>query len=282
MSTFWHLLQKSTKWRPGGSIWALSGLCFRSRQNDVQEARFEHFLAFAPEVDKMTSRRLDLSTFCHWLQKSTKWRSAASIWTLSGLAPEVDKMTSRRLDLSTFRPLLQKSTKWRPGGSIWALSGVCSRSRQNDVQEARFEHFLSLAPEVDKMTFSRLDLNTFWPCSRSRQNDVQEARFEHFLALASEVDKMTPRMLDLSTFWHLLQKSTKWRAGGSIWSFSGLGFRSRQNDAQEATFEQLTDCRVCEWPRPKGKMRVFLTRGKGYNRKNAEFQSKSMHFTMYF
>ena len=60
-------------------------------------------------------------------------------------------MTPRMLDLSTFWHLLQKSTKWRPGGSIWALSGLGARSRQNDAQDARFEHFLALASEVDKM-----------------------------------------------------------------------------------------------------------------------------------
>ena len=34
---------------------------------------FKHFLALAPEVDKMSSRRSDLSIFWPWLQKSTKW-----------------------------------------------------------------------------------------------------------------------------------------------------------------------------------------------------------------
>jgi len=93
------------------------------------------------------------------------------------LAQEVDKMTSGTLDLSTFWYWLQEQTKWHPRWSIWARSGIGSRSLQNDVQEARFEHFPTLA---------------------------------------SEVYKMTSRSIDLSTLWHWLQKSTKWRPGWSI------------------------------------------------------------------
>ena len=39
---------------------AFSGLGSRSPQNELQELRFEHFPALAPEVGKMSSRRLDL------------------------------------------------------------------------------------------------------------------------------------------------------------------------------------------------------------------------------
>ena len=53
--------QKSTKWVSGGPILALSGLGSRSRQNASQEVGFQHFLALAPEVDKMGPRRSDLS-----------------------------------------------------------------------------------------------------------------------------------------------------------------------------------------------------------------------------
>ena len=33
LNAFWHVLRKSTKWRPGSSIWTLSGICSRSRPN---------------------------------------------------------------------------------------------------------------------------------------------------------------------------------------------------------------------------------------------------------
>ena len=42
------------------------------RQNEFKDAQFQYFLALAPEVDKMSSRSLDLSIFWLWLQKSTK------------------------------------------------------------------------------------------------------------------------------------------------------------------------------------------------------------------
>ena len=57
---------------PGGPILAFSGLGSRSRQNGSQEVRFKHFLALAPEVDKMSHRKSDLNIFWPWLQKSAK------------------------------------------------------------------------------------------------------------------------------------------------------------------------------------------------------------------
>ena len=63
LMTFWHGLQKSTKPVPEGSIWWLFGLGSRSRQNHSQKARFDDFLALAPEGDKTNPRRLDLMTF---------------------------------------------------------------------------------------------------------------------------------------------------------------------------------------------------------------------------
>ena len=55
-----------------------SGLGSTSRQNELQKARFKHFLALAPEVDKMSSRRLDLKHS-----------------GLGSRSPEVGKMISR-------------------------------------------------------------------------------------------------------------------------------------------------------------------------------------------
>ena len=66
-------------------------------------------------------------------------------------------------------------------------SGLGSRSRQNEFQKGRFEHFQALAPEVDKMGSRRLDLRHSGLGSRSRQNELQKARFEHFQA---SVDRM--------------------------------------------------------------------------------------------
>ena len=122
------------------------------RQNESQENRFNAFLALAPEIDKTSPRKLDLMTFQHWLKKSTK-------------------------------PI--------PRGSIWWLSGHGSRSRQNQSQEARFDDFPAMAPEVDRTS---------------------------------------PRRLDLMTFRPWLQKSTKPVPGGLIWWFSSLGSRNQQNN----------------------------------------------------
>ena len=163
--------------------------------------------------------------FKFFFESVSKWAPEGSIWGIAALAPQVDKMSSRRLALmhsgigsrsrqnefqkarfDAFRPWLQKSTKWAPEGSIWAFSGLGSRSRQNELQKGRFEHFQALAPEVDKMgpegsiwgipalapevdkmSSRRLDLNHSGLGSRSRQNELQKARFEHFQA---SVDRM--------------------------------------------------------------------------------------------
>ena len=70
---------------PECSIWTLSALGSRSRQNELRNDRFEQFLPMAPEVNKMSSRMLDLSTFCPWLQKSIAWAPECAIWALSAL-----------------------------------------------------------------------------------------------------------------------------------------------------------------------------------------------------
>ncbi len=57
----------------------------------------------------------------------------------------------------------------------------------------RFEHFLTLAPEVDKMGSRKL------VGSRIRQNELQENQFNHFLALAPEVDRTVFKKFDLET-----------------------------------------------------------------------------------
>ena len=88
-----------------------SALGSRSPQNEFKNDWFEHFLPMAPQVDKMSSRMIDLSHFCPWLQKSTK--GAPELW-------------------------------------IWALSYLGSRSIQNELQKYRFSHFLAVATEVFK------------------------------------------------------------------------------------------------------------------------------------
>ena len=49
-----------------------------------------------------------------------------------------------------------------------------------------------------------------------RRNESQEARFDDFLALAPEVEKTNPRKLDFMTFWPWIKKSTKLVPGESI------------------------------------------------------------------
>ena len=61
--TFWPWIKKSTKLVPGESIWWLSGLGSRNRQNESQETRFNNFSVLAQEVDKTNPKKLDLMTF---------------------------------------------------------------------------------------------------------------------------------------------------------------------------------------------------------------------------
>ena len=102
--SFQFVLWKCIKMMPRRFDLKLCGLGSTSRQNELQKVRFD---AFWP-----------------WLQKSTKWVPEGSIWGIPALAPEVDKMRSRRVDLSIFRPWLQKSTKWAPEGSIWGTPAL--------------------------------------------------------------------------------------------------------------------------------------------------------------
>ena len=57
---------------------------------------------------------------------------------------------------------------------------------------------------------------TLWPWRRSRQNHPQKSRFENFLALAPEVDKISTRNHDVMAFWPWLRKPTKSVPGISI------------------------------------------------------------------
>ena len=149
----------------------------------------------------------------------------------------------------TFRPWLQKSTKPVPGGSIWWLSGHGSRSRKNQSQEAWLNDFRALDPGINKtMVFMHSqwsdnkmfpDLILCWYREPIRQNESQETRFNDFSALAQEVNKTNPKRLDLMIFWPWLQMSTKPVPGGSIWWLSGHGSRSRQNQSQEARFDEF-------------------------------------------
>ena len=136
-----------------------------------------------------------------WTDK-TKRVPGESIWCSSGLGSRTDRTSNRRLDLMTFQHWLKKSTKPIPRGPIWWLSGHGSRSRQNQFQEARFDDFPAMAPEVDKTS---------------------------------------PRKLDLMAFRPWLQKSTKPVPGNSIWWFSGHGSRSRQNQSQDAWFDDFRE-----------------------------------------
>ena len=163
----------------------------------------------------------------------------------------------------------QKSTKWCPGirfedflalatklyagGSIWTLSGLGPRSRQNDTREARFDNFLTCAPEVNKMHPG----TSIWALpgigSRSRQNEVQQARFECFLALAPEVDNMSSRRLDFSTFLPWRQKLSKWVPEGTIRAHSGLGSGSRRNKYSSG-FHNVTN----KWNYTSGLIQYYM------------------------
>ena len=81
--TFSHWLKKSTKLVPAESIWWLSSLGSRCRQNESQETRFNDFPGLAQEVGKTSRKKLDLIVFL-------------------ALAPDVEKINPRRLDLMTF------------------------------------------------------------------------------------------------------------------------------------------------------------------------------------
>ena len=72
LMNFQPWLKKSAKPVLGNSIWWLSGLGYRRRENQSKEARFDDFLVLAPEVIKTSPMRLDSVVFWPWIQKSTK------------------------------------------------------------------------------------------------------------------------------------------------------------------------------------------------------------------
>ena len=172
-----------TKPIPGCSIWWFSGHGSRCWPNRSQDARFDEFLAIAPDVDETDPRMLDLMTFWPWFQVSTKPIPGCSIWWFSGhgsrcwrnrsqdtrfddflaMAPNVDETDPRMLDLMIFWPWLQMSTKPISGCSIWWFSGHGSRCRRNRSQDARFNDFLVMGPNVDETDPRMLDLMIFWP-----------------------------------------------------------------------------------------------------------------------
>ena len=148
-------LQRSTKSIPEVSIWRLSSLGSRSRQNLTQKSRFDDFLVLAPEVDKTIPRSIDLMTFWPWLQKLTKSFPEVSIWWSSSI------WLQNSTHIQNFRfhdpwPWLQRSTKSIPEVSIWRLSGLGSRSGQTHPQKSRFDDCLALAPEVVKISTRNL------------------------------------------------------------------------------------------------------------------------------
>ena len=218
---FWRWLQMSTEPIPGCSIWWLSGQSTESipicsiywlsgtgskcRRNRSQDAWFHDFLAMAPDVDGNNPRMLDLMFLA--------------------MAPNVDGTDPRILDFMTFWPWLRMSTQPIPGCSMWWLSGHGSRCRQDRSQDARFNDFLAMAPDVDGTDPRMPDLMTFWPwlqmstepipgCSiwwlsgygsRCRRKRSQDPWFNEFLAIAPNVNGTDPRMLDLMVFWQWLQ-----------------------------------------------------------------------------
>ena len=60
-------------------------------------------------------------------------------------------------------PWFQMSTEPIPGCLIWWLSGHGSRCRRNRSQDARFDDFLAMVPDVDETDPRMVDLMTFWP-----------------------------------------------------------------------------------------------------------------------
>ena len=86
-------------------------------------------------------------------------------------------ISPRSLDLVTLWPWPQKSTKSIPEVSIQWLSGLGSGSRQNYTQKPRFDSFLALAPEIDKINTRSLNLMTFWPwLSKPRFSDQRASQ----------------------------------------------------------------------------------------------------------
>ena len=65
--------------------------------------------------------------------------------------------------------------------------------------------------------------------SKCRRNRSQDARFDDFLVMAPNVDETDPRMLDLMIFWSWLQMSTKPIPGCLIWWLSGHGSICQRN-----------------------------------------------------
>ena len=147
-------------------LW-LSGLAPRSRQH---HSRFDEFLDLAPEIDKVSPRKFDLILFWPWLQKSTKSVPWVSMWWLCSFGPRIDKINTRNLDLRTFWHWRQKSAKSIPEVSMWWFSVLGCKSRQNQSQKSRFDDFVALAPEVDKISPRGLVAIRWLRCRFSRKS----------------------------------------------------------------------------------------------------------------
>ena len=158
-------------------------------------------------------------------------------------------------------PWSKKARKTIPKALICWLSGLARPQKSaNQNQRYRFNIILALALEVDTIIPRSPDLLIFWPCSqqstksvpelqiwwlsgigpRSREKKFLKSRFNDFLAVvATEIEKTNIRSPDLMTFQPWLKKWTKPVPEGSIWWHSSLDSRSRENQSQEARFDDF-------------------------------------------
>ena len=107
--------RESQSQESGGSIWWLSGLGSKSRQNQSHKSIW-WFSGLGSEVDKTSPTRLELMTFQPRPRNRWNESQEARFDDFLALAPEDRKTNPRKLDLITFWPGLQESTKpvpWR-------------------------------------------------------------------------------------------------------------------------------------------------------------------------
>jgi hypothetical protein len=110
-------------------------------------------------------------TFWPWLRNSTK--KHLDLMSFLALPAEVDKINPRSLDVMSSCPRLQESAKSIPRGFDLMML-YAAEVDQNQMQKSRFDDLLALAPEVDKVSPSDLDLKTSRPWFQKSTKSVPE------------------------------------------------------------------------------------------------------------
>jgi hypothetical protein len=143
------------------------------------------------------------------------------------------RMSLRKFILSILVAWCQIWPEWASGALFWACWLPGARYGQNEPQDAHFEHFGCLVPDMARMSVRSSILSilaawrqiwpewvsgdSFWafwlPGARYSQNEPQEPYFEHFGCLAPDMARMSFRRFILSILVAWCQIWPEWASG---------------------------------------------------------------------